>query len=69
MKGNEGAFTKFGIGRENPTADRMKRFKAIGSQTVGTTYHLVRVNTYKVRMVNRWTSTLFLSYLKEVATK
>ena len=45
-KGNSGALTKFGRGRAKPIMERTKRFVAIGSQTSGTTNHLVRVRIW-----------------------
>lgn len=47
VNGRNGAWMKGGIGRTKATADRTNRFIAIGSHSVGTTNHLVRVKTCK----------------------
>ena len=52
-KGANGATAKGGRTRENPTAERKKRLKAIGSQMSGTTYQLVRVKILKNELVRR----------------
>ena len=52
-KGANGATAKGGRTRENPTAERKKRLKAIGSQMSGTTYQLVRVKILKSELVRR----------------
>lgn len=42
--GNRGASRKVGIGMVKCVAERKKRLIAMGSQTMGTTYHDVRVH-------------------------
>lgn len=44
-RGNRGASQKAGIGMVNCSIERKKRLTAMGSQTRGTTYHTVRVQT------------------------
>ena len=43
-RGSRGASKKVGIGMVNCDAERKKRLIVMGSQNMGTTYHVVRVH-------------------------